>query len=341
MLNIVMKESCCSLVQSSSLEAYYEAYERWLDIRSSSARIYRAALRSFFFWLHEHSITHPERADLLAYRADLEAQGKSSATIGTYLAGLRSFFSWLESENLYKNIAARVKAPKQSPGSRRDALTAEQLKLVITSDRAKKETVHFRNVAILTLLSSCGLRCIEVTRIKLDDIREKNGRTVLYVQGKGRAEKDKFLPLPEVARKAIAEYIKVRGKLSKNAPLFCSFSTNGSAGSALSTRSISAICKRALAEAGFFSSRITAHSLRHSVATEALKHGAPLRAVQAFMRHSSFDTTQIYLHDLEQTENVCSAIMDKLLSDSSEPELMDKLLSDSSEPELMEQPAAA
>lgn len=71
----------------------------------------------------------------------------------------------------------------------------------------------------------------------------------------------------------------------------------------LSTVSIRAIVKNALKAIGINDSRHTAHSLRHTTCTLALKSGEELTNVQQMMRHARIDTTLIYSHALEREKN--------------------------------------
>lgn len=64
--------------------------------------------------------------------------------------------------------------------------------------------------------------------------------------------------------------------------------------------------KRHLQKAGFNSSRLTAHSLRHSAVTLSLLNGATLQEAQMFARHANIATTQIYAHNLDRANNPCS-----------------------------------
>ena len=79
----------------------------------------------------------------------------------------------------------------------------------------------------------------------------------------------------------------------------------------MTTRSISGICKAAMVEAGYNSSRLTAHSLRHTGVTLALLNGETLEQAQKFARHSQISTTMIYNHAIDAASNSCSATVAK------------------------------
>lgn len=117
-----------------------------------------------------------------------------------------------------------------------------------------------------------GLRDTEVANANIEDIRTLGDFTVLYVLGKGRDEKSDYVKVVGQVEDAIRDYLKERGAVSKTDPLFASLSNN-SKGGRLSTRSVSRICKNALVAAGYDSSRLTAHSLRHTAVTLSLLGG--------------------------------------------------------------------
>ena len=228
-MNSISAATNNAIARNISLSEYFSQYENWLEVTKASAKTYKTGLKSFFMWLAENRILNPPRLDVIAYKKELEASGKSDSTIATYLAGVKSFFKWTEESGYYANIASRVKMPKISRIHKKDALTAAQVKNTIQNVMGKGIAL-LRDRAIITLISACGLRTIEVSRAKVDDIRVKNGKPVLFLQGKGSKAKDNFIPLPMVAKRAIDTYLSARGKTFKNAPLFVSISTNGTAG---------------------------------------------------------------------------------------------------------------
>ena len=162
-----------------------------------------------------------------------------------------------------------------------------------------------RDYAIIALMVTGGLRTIEVVRANIEDMRTLGDSTVLYVQGKGRDEKTEYIKLSDPVEKAIRAYLKTRSNVSPEDPLFTSISNNSN-GERMTTRSISRIAKNNMKEAGYDSSRLTAHSLRHTAVTLSLLAGKDITEVQQFARHANISTTQIYNHALEKAKNSCS-----------------------------------
>jgi len=275
------------------------------DVRGSSKEVYRRQLRQFSKWLQEtyRAGKGLQREDIVAYREHL-SERLTPLSVSGYLTAVRKFFEWLESEKLYPNIA-KVKSPKKPRGYRKDCLSKEQLRGALQT--ADTSTIQGqRDKALINLLARTGLRTIEVARATIGDIRQEAGQPVLWIMGKGRDEKDDFVLLSEKALTPIQEYLETRAReegraLKENAPLFCSISTSNR-GQAMTTRSISRIVKTSLRKAGADSSRLTAHSLRHTAITLAISGGASIQQAQAMARHSDPKTTMIYLHNLERVK---------------------------------------
>ena len=258
-----------------------------------------------------HGIVQPARPDIAAFRDDLKAAGRKPTTITAYLAAAKAFFKWAEAERIYPNIAAGVKAPKLDRTPKKDYMTSRQLKTMLSGiDRDSLQGK--RDFAMLAVMVTCGLRTIEVSRANIGDIRTAADNVVLYVQGKGRDEREEYVKLDPQVEGFIRDYLKARGESAPNAPLFASLSHNGM-GKRMSTRSISGIAKQAMCSAGYNSDRLTAHSLRHSAVTLALLQGRPLDEVRQFARHRDISTTMVYDHAIQQSKNKCSEVITKAI----------------------------
>ncbi len=146
-----------------------------------------------------------------------------------------------------------------------------------------------RDYALLLMLARLGLRAGEVVALTLDDIDWDAGE--LKVRGKGGRE-DR-LPIPRDVGRAMATYLRQgrprdcitrRFFVRRRAPL------RGFASSV----AVSTIVRRALDRAGIESPRRGSHLLRHSLATDMLRRGAPLTEIGELLRHRLVDTTAIY-----------------------------------------------
>lgn len=275
----------------------------YLDVSPATVQTYSKSLRQLFRYLTAQGISNPTRESLLEFRKSLENDGHKASTIALYLAAARRFFTWCEQKGIYPNVASGIKAPRISKGHKKDCMNGTQVLQVMNGiDRSSLEGL--RNYAVLALMATCGLRTVEVVRANVEDLRNECGVHVLYVQGKGKNDKADFVKLSEPVLKAIREYLTARGQVKGNAPLFASCSRRNR-GRRLTTRTISGIAKSSMLRAGYNSTRLTAHSFRHTAITLALMNGHTLADVQNFARHSSINTTMIYNHAVNRMKSLC------------------------------------
>lgn len=278
----------------------FHSFMQYIDVKDKSLETYTRSLKQFFNYITVKGITEPTRQDIVQYRETLKAD-KQPATVQLYMIAVKQFFKWTDKAGIYPNVADNVKGVSVSKGMKKDYLTTGQVKDVLS--RIDTETVKGkRDYAIIALMVTCGLRDIEVSRANIADLRTRQNSTVLYIQGKGKDDRESFVVVPDSLETVIRDYLKARGGNSK--ALFTSNSNHGK-GDRLTTRSISRIVKTAMINAGLDSDRLTAHSLRHTAVTQALIAGQTLQEVQQFARHSNINTTLIYAHNLENEQNQC------------------------------------
>jgi integrase/recombinase XerC len=213
-------------------------------------------------------------------------------TIARKLSTIRSFFSFLERKGFVEgNPAAHISSPKQGRYIPTHLPVDEMFRLLEGPDRAKP--LGLRDLAILEVLYSCGIRVSELAGLNLSGI--DSDQRLIKVVGKGN--KERIIPIGRKALRAIQDYVEATLPLRKKAgrdpqeePLFINFR-----GGRLSTRSIGRIVKKYASQCGLMT-EITPHSLRHTFATHLLDGGADLRSVQELLGHVSLSTTQKYTH---------------------------------------------
>lgn len=256
-------------------------------------------------------------------------------TIAQYLRSVAQFFKWTAANGYYPNIAENIHAPKvNNEQHKKEALTAIDVLNIehsITAHNAAKTATASEMVkdtkgrierateqgkrlyAMYLLAVNAGLRTIEISRANIKDIEIKNGHAVLYIWGKGHTEPDRKKPIAKEVLQAINDYLESRtDKRTSNSPLFVS-TGNRSKGKRIAPTTISTMLKRAMQDAGYNSERLTAHSLRHTTATNVLSiTGENIHKTQKYLRHSSPTTTQIYLHEtaseLEQEADIAQRL---------------------------------
>ena len=299
---------------------------------SAVKRPTREDIISYRNWLgqeHDAIEIDPQNAQGWTYRTDKAGRPQRITckpnTVKQYLQSVRQFFSWTAAEGLYPNIAANIHGPKvKTDTHRKDALTAAEVLTIENSieanaqsrqdaagaaekDRAGKmqrsEEQGLRLRAMYLLAVNAGLRTVEISRANVKDLQSRDGRTWLYIQGKGHTEADQRKPITPEVKAALDEYMSSRTDEPTSAsPLFVS-TGNRSKGQRIAPTTISTMLKRAMQEAGFDSERLTAHSLRHTAGTTVQEITGNLFLTQKYMRHANPATTEIYLHnDTERQE---------------------------------------
>ena len=227
-----------------------------------------------------------ERPMVEKYLAHLYAEGRESTSQARALSGLRSFYNFLLlREKIDASPAELVDMPK-TPRKLPDLLTTDEIDAMIASIDPTT-TKGIRDRAIIELLYSCGLRVSELTALRLGDLFFGEG----FIRVLGKGEKQRLVPISEIARERISAYLDERRLSESNHDTL--FLNNR--GTALTRVMIFTIIKEAAARAGI-EKQISPHTLRHSFATHLLEGGAGIRQVQELLGHESILTTEIYTH---------------------------------------------
>lgn len=283
----------------------FSRFMDYCDVKDSTVEGYTVAIRHFMAWITAQRITQPTREDVKAYKEYLATgsseKGKPYATTtqARYFRACKLFFKWCAAEGLYPNIADNLKPAKaRMDVHHRDALAKDDMRGILDGMPRDDETEK-RDYAIMLLCVTCGLRIVEFQRANIEDLQTIRGQAVLFIQGKGHDEKDAYKKIVPAVHDAIQDYLATRQGWRKSDPLFTSTS-NRAKGARLTVPSISRIVKNILVASGYDSSRITAHSLRHTSVTLALEAGLTLQQAQAHARHASPATTEIYAHNIDQ-----------------------------------------
>ena len=221
--------------------------------------------------------------DYLASRIDLSKRSQARL-----LSSLKSFFDWLVMEgDRQDNPCDAVDAPKLGrylPA----VLSVEEVSAIIDSVDLSKWTGK-RDRAILEMLYGCGLRVSEAAELKISKVFADEG----FVSVVGKGDKERLVPMGEMAINAFREYLEVR--ITPFSQQFDDILFLNKFGKSLSRISIFNMVKKQAMAAGV-AKEISPHTFRHSFATHLIENGADLRVVQEMLGHESILTTEIYTH---------------------------------------------
>ena len=229
--------------------------------------------------------TEVESGDIVGYVASLDMSKRTQARL---LSALRSYFAWLilEKERT-DNPCDAVDFPKL--GRYIPAVLSQEEVTAILESVVPDGWQSCRDRAILEVLYGCGLRVSEAIGLKVSDVFFEDG----FVRVIGKGDKQRIVPLGDVAADWIRKYLDVR-------PFDTDDLFVNKAGTPLSRVSMFNLVKRQAMAAGIHK-EISPHTFRHSFATHLVENGAVLRVVQEMLGHESILTTEIYTHIDSQT----------------------------------------
>ena len=226
--------------------------------------------------------------DIRAFVAHRHRDGLSGRSIQRELSAVRRFLDYLVREmKIEHNPARGVSAPKYHKPLPKP-IDVDQMGQLLRLNNKEDNVLVLRDIAIMELLYSCGLRISEAVTVNIGDIDFTEGN--LVVEGKGA--KMRKLPVGRFARDRIKTWLKSRDSIAQSdePALFVS-----KLGRRLSVRSIQQRMKFWGAKQGL-DINVHPHRLRHSFASHLLESSGNLRAVQELLGHADISTTQVYTH---------------------------------------------
>ena len=236
------------------------------------------------------------RDDLVDFLAGLYREKLESRTVARHLVTMRNFFRFAQIQDL---ITTDPTINLESPKIRRTLpgyLRLEDVERLLNQPD-QKTAMGIRDLAMLEVLYSTGLRVSELVGLKIGDLDSKMGcvRTI------GKGDKERIVPIGKKALAMVEKYLhEARPELLKKAKLSQSHALFvNRRGASLSRVGVWKILSGYGRRAGLRVA-LTPHMLRHSFATHLLERGADLRSVQLMLGHADISTTQIYTHVVEE-----------------------------------------
>ena len=276
----------------SSFEDFknYLKLERGLSI--NSIKSYEYDLNLFKNYIESNHILETPincKSDTLKYYLYNYLSNKKSRTQARGISALKSYFNYLIFEgHIQKSPISDIESPKLEKKLPEVLTEREIIKLIESFDL--NDNFGQRNRTIIEVLYGTGIRVSELINLKLSNIFFKEN--IIKILGKGN--KERFVPLGNIASNEINKYLKIRNRNIINSK-FSDILFLNRYGRGLTRSMIFKIISDSYKKVGL-DKKISPHTLRHSFATHLLKNGADLRTIQLILGHESITTTEIYTH---------------------------------------------
>ena len=255
------------------------------NLSENTTKSYERDLKKLYLFLEKLNVTNYSEIKeeiCSAWIGDLYSQNNKPKSIQRHLSSAKGFFRFLKKNNLISSSPFELVTAPKSSNTLPDVLSPEDVEQLLNFKPSN--TIEIRDMAIVELMYSSGLRVSETVNINISDFEEN--MSFLRVIGKG--SKTRLVPMGRFAINAINNWLNEREKISNNTDaLFLN-----SKGSRLSVRSIQLRLKKMATKQGL--PPVHPHMLRHSFATHMLESSGDLRTIQELLGHSSLSTTQIY-----------------------------------------------
>ncbi|MEM8642391.1 MAG: tyrosine-type recombinase/integrase [Cyanobacteria bacterium P01_G01_bin.54] len=281
------------------------------DAAADTLETYRRQIQQFLLWCDRHAYPPAQITprQIKQYRAWLvqEEQCKP-ATIALKLSVVRRFYQAAVEQGLIeRNPALGVKPPRErrDPADRITYLEKHEVEQLLQGIPDQGDIKSRRDRFLLAVMALEGPRTVELHRANLADVHQQGTNWGIRVVGKRSI---RVVPLTPDLVHCLQAYLaarQVQGEVLAGDRPLCIAVGNRSGGKRLSRRGIRLIVDRHLQQAQLkqpAGRTISAHSLRHTAGTLALRAGAELRQVQDLLGHADPRTTCIYAHVADRWE---------------------------------------
>lgn len=272
-----------------------KSYTRYLKLERNYSPNTLAAYQNDLSWLlsfceqQEMNPLDIQLEDLQHFAVQLHEHQIGPTSQARILSGIRSFYKYLLlSGEIEQDPTELLESPHL--GERLpEVLSTDEIDQIQKSiDLSKPEGQ--RNKTIIEVLFSCGLRVSELVNLKLSNLYLEEG----FVRVMGKGSKERLVPISSKAISELQYWFMDRNlmKIQQGEEDYVFLNRRGKH----LTRTMILIMLKRQAVAAGITKTISPHTLRHSFATELLKGGADLRAIQAMLGHESIGTTELYMH---------------------------------------------
>lgn len=275
------------------LESYYEDCKFRKRLNEKTIKAYTIDLNQYLEFITTTEINQKIINEYIHY---LNKKYLKYKTIKRKIASVKAFYSYLEYEEIidyspFNKIKTKIKEPKLLPKTIQkdyiDKIIHLLLKDLKNSKTEFQKKISLRNITLISVLFSTGIRVSELCNIKLKDIDLLEKKLKIF--GKGSKERILYLGNSNVVQ-LCQMYLTYNNTCKKNEYFFLNKFNKK-----LSEQTVRILLKKIESELEL-STHITPHMFRHTFATTLLEKGVDIRYIQNILGHSSISTTQIYTY---------------------------------------------
>lgn len=275
------------------LESYYEDCKFRKRLNEKTIKAYTIDLNQYLEFITTTEINQKIINEYIHY---LNKKYLKYKTIKRKIASVKAFYSYLEYEEIidyspFNKIKTKIKEPKLLPKTIQkdyiDKIIHLLLKDLKNSKTEFQKKISLRNITLISVMFSTGIRVSELCNIKLKDIDLLEKKLKIF--GKGSKERILYLRNSNVVQ-LCQMYLTYNNTCKKNEYFFLNKFNKK-----LSEQTVRILLKKIESELEL-STHITPHMFRHTFATTLLEKGVDIRYIQNILGHSSISTTQIYTY---------------------------------------------
>ena len=271
----------------------YEQYlivERSLSGNTKDAYLEDLAKLLSYFATENIEAENATLTDLECFVTSLVELGISARSQARIISGIKSFYKFLILEDAIPDDPTELLECPSLGRHLPEVLSIEEIDAIEAQIDTSTPTGR-RNLAIVEMLYSCGLRVSELSNLKISNLALD--QEFISVFGKG--DKQRLVPIGEGSIDIVKDWINDRMEMDNVKDSERDYLFLSNRGKHISRITIFVLIKD-LAEKAGITKNISPHTFRHSFATHLLAGGANLRAIQEMLGHESITTTEIYSH---------------------------------------------
>lgn len=271
----------------------YEQYlivERSLSGNTKDAYLEDLAKLLSYFATENIEAENATLTDLECFVTSLVELGISARSQARIISGIKSFYKFLILEDAISDDPTELLECPSLGRHLPEVLSIEEID-AIEAQIDTSTPIGRRNLAIIEMLYSCGLRVSELSNLKISNLALD--QEFISVFGKG--DKQRLVPIGEGSIDIVKDWINDRMEMENVKDSERDYLFLSNRGKHISRITIFVLIKD-LAEKAGITKNISPHTFRHSFATHLLEGGADLRSIQEMLGHESILTTEIYTH---------------------------------------------